>query len=330
MKKFLTILSFLTTLSSSLVVVACKTDNVDKEVKSKEDKNNQNKNLKYKKQDNRDTNNNNLTEKDNKNKEEKKEPKEEKNKSEGPEDRLGEKNHNSDKIDEEIKPDGEPRPSNPDDSFHNLGTQSKEPMELENHNNSGENSSAEQPQADESPKEEKELNNKTVEYKQKIDKLISEKDNSQIIVFFKDLYSEITQDEFNKVNSKKTTEANNKIISLFNENNSENLKSKIDNFINEVFGNDFKWNENDKKKLGELLKQTSNEQKDNVLEKIDQLFLDITGRKTNENAKNAAEEIEYLLTQKQYDEVKQKMYELVDKIEKIEKLPILNNILLLS
>nr|VZS00318.1 hypothetical protein MF5582_00536 [Mycoplasma feriruminatoris] len=35
MKKFLTILSFLTTLSSSLVVAACKTDNVDKEIKTK-------------------------------------------------------------------------------------------------------------------------------------------------------------------------------------------------------------------------------------------------------------------------------------------------------
>nr|VZS00316.1 hypothetical protein MF5582_00535 [Mycoplasma feriruminatoris] len=138
------------------------------------------------------------------------------------------------------------------------------------------------------------------------------------------MYSEITQDEFNNVVSKKISEANEKITSLFGEANTGDLKSKIDSFIKAVFGDDFKWSEEDKKKLGELLKKSSSNEKSKVVDDIDQLFLDVTSKKSSEKTEKVVEEIQSLLTQKKYDKVKQNMYTLVDKIDKIEKIPTYN------
>ncbi|SRX66411.1 hypothetical protein [Mycoplasma mycoides] len=43
MKKILTLLSFITVLSSSLIVVSCKTDNTNQKIKEKENKTDSNK-----------------------------------------------------------------------------------------------------------------------------------------------------------------------------------------------------------------------------------------------------------------------------------------------
>ncbi|WFQ90230.1 hypothetical protein [Mycoplasma feriruminatoris] len=318
MKKFLTILSFLTTLTSSLVVVACKTDNVDKEVKNKENKNEQNnnprdnKNNKDSKNTNYNNNNNNLKEKDNENKDKKIEHKE---------------NNNIDKLGEERQPDGQSSPGKSENSSHNLGTQPVEPKKPENYNNSSGNSSEEQPQADELPKEEKGLNSKTVEYKQKIDTLIEKKNDNGILTFFTDLYSEIIEDEFNNKWSKKIAEANSKVTELFDQSGFENIMSKINTFISDIFGKDSNWNEEDKKKLIDLLKKGSSTNKEKTLEYIDQLFLDITGKNSKEKLEKEIAKLEKILTQKDYNKVKEIVNELVSKIEKIS---IITNISLLN
>ncbi|WFQ91052.1 lipoprotein [Mycoplasma feriruminatoris] len=309
MKKFLTILSFLTVLSSSLVTIACKTAKNNKNI--------------IEKQNNENVSTTNTTSRKN----------------------AGSKENKKHKKDEEVetkikdnnvtKPEVTDKTNNHDSNL-NSNMNSNNTLEPNNNNEINSNNTVnnerntlpknEMPN-DEAPREENKPSKETIESKEKIDKLVKEKNNMEISVFFTDLYSVISQEEFNNKWSEKISEANVKVVKLFGNNNSESLKTQINDFVTEVFGVNSKWTDEDKKKLSDILMKTSKENKDDYIDDLDQLFINVTSRET-EQEKKAKEEIEKLLNQGDYGKVKKIIYELIDKNEEIQKERMRNNILI--
>ncbi|WFQ91875.1 hypothetical protein MFERI14815_00488 [Mycoplasma feriruminatoris] len=307
MKKFLTILSFLTTLSSSLVVVACKTDNVDKEVKNKEDKNEQNNNPRDNKN-NKDKQHNNLKEKRIKNKEEKIEFKEE-NKFEKITESKPNSNNNSGS-------------NNNNESNSNSGSLNgiyqKFPM-------------SEMPN-DQAPKDEepfKKESENIKKHKQEVDEIISKMDHEKIEYLFKEYNSNLIQNEFdNKMN--KISSLISDIFKLFDKYRPEELKTQISDLINQNSKGNYTWNEECKKKLDEILKQISKEEKNTIVNKIEELFFTLLNNESENKRKNLNNELDQLLKSKQYEKIKEKLYGMLEKSKNIEKAPLMVDSLIVN
>ncbi|WFQ92715.1 hypothetical protein [Mycoplasma feriruminatoris] len=305
MKKFLTILSFLTTLSSSLVVVACKTDNVDKEVKNKENKNEQNNNPKDNKQNQeiKNTNNNNLREKQTENQEKKLKPKEEK--------KNGTKSEKS--VESEAKPNNTLVPN---DNSNNQGNFNNGTL-----NNNSEDSPKNEMPNDEPPRDE---NQKEVsELKAKLNDALDKMDNMKIRFFFQELYSNIVNSEFNKISNELILKARKEIPKLFKKYKFETLKHQVNIFISSLFDKNYKWAENGKLKLNKLLTNIGKEE--DFIDEVELLISDLLTDELQNKQKEAISEIEKLIKDKNYSEIKQKLYKLIDKLKDIEKAPLISN-----
>ncbi|WFQ94402.1 hypothetical protein [Mycoplasma feriruminatoris] len=293
MKKFLTILSFLTTISSSLVV-ACKTDNVDKEVKNKENKNEQNNNQR----------DNNLKEKDTKNKEEKREHKENK-KDQSKSEKGAESEPNSNNI-------LSPNNNSADQSNSNSGSL-----------NDNENLPKNLMPNDESSNEERQ--EEANRLKAEIDEALDKMDDMKIDFFFKDLYFNIVQNDFDNKLSKLMSDVRNVIPELFKKYETEGLKTQISIFIGNIFGEKYKWNEKNREKLNTLLTNIVIKEEEKTIDAIEQLFIDLLTDELQNKQNESVSEIEKLIKGKQYPIIKQKLHELINKSKSIEKIPLISN-----
>ncbi|WFQ96049.1 lipoprotein [Mycoplasma feriruminatoris] len=294
MKKFLTILSFLTTLSSSLVV-ACKTDNVGKEVKNKEDKNNQNRNPK----------NNNLKEKDTEGKEEKIEFKEE-------------KTEKSTEL--EIDPNNNINKSNEND--YNSGSLS----------DNIQNSPINEMPNDQASKDENTLKNESEDVKKlkkEVDDSIAKMDDTKIKYLFTELNSNLIQNEFNN-RTNKISAIISEVYNLFDKYKTEDLKAQISDFIDKNSNKNYNRNDEIKHKLNEILSQMSKEEKNTIIDNIEQLLSNALDNELESKRKNLVSELDQLLINKQYKVIKENLYEMIEKSENIQKVLLVNDPLITS
>ncbi|WP_347938167.1 lipoprotein [Mycoplasma feriruminatoris] len=241
MKKFLTILSFLTTLSSSLVVVACKTDKTDQ------------------------------------------------------------------KINEHNKIDNKENDSN------------SNPKELEKPNNNLNMSEQDLPKDQPNNKEEKneKIDEFAGEIKKEIEELLNKKEKSKILDYASSLISKFLQSSSQKQLLEELNNLESEISKLFDESKIEDIKAKIALLFSESLDNST--NGNEAQKLKQLLDKVTKENKELILETTRDLLGKKISNEFDQELKTRINEVNSLLEKKDYNGVKTKLFDIVDKSAKLEK-----------
>ncbi|MDP4040067.1 lipoprotein [Mycoplasma mycoides] len=234
MKKILTLLSFITALSSSLIVISCKTDNTSQKIKEKENKTDS-------KETDKPSNNSNSSE------------------QELPKDQPNTKEDKNEKI----------------DSF------------------------AEQ-------------------IKKEVKEVLDTKESSKILEYSASLISKFLQRSSQKQSLKQLTNLESKISKLFDESKFDDVKTEITVLFSDSLENS-NANGNEAQKLKELLDKVSKENKESILEAIRELLGKKISNEFEQELKTKINEINSLLTKKDYDRIKTKLFDIVDKSAKLEK-----------
>ncbi|QVK02333.1 hypothetical protein I7636_01875 [Mycoplasma mycoides subsp. capri] len=150
--------------------------------------------------------------------------------------------------------------------------------------------------------------------KQKIQEIQKNVDSKQEHLI-KNLTSEIVHkylwNSFVKQTDKKLLELNNKILKLFNESKIDDIKIEINTLLSESFSVNQKIIEKEKQEITDLLKDIKIENKEQIIAKINSLLIKISTNKFNKEQQQLTNEINKLLSQKQYEQVKRKLIDLI-------------------
>lgn len=159
--------------------------------------------------------------------------------------------------------------------------------------------------------------------KHEVDEIISKKNDGKIRYLFKELNSNLIQNEYDHKVSKISSLISD-IFKLFDKYESEKLKTQINDLINKNSDGNYNWNQEYKQKLDEILKQISKEEKNTIVDKIEQLFFNLLDNESENKRNNLDNELEQLLGNKQYNEIKEKLYKMIEKSKNIEKVLLIN------
>ncbi|QVK03132.1 lipoprotein [Mycoplasma mycoides] len=236
MKKILTLLSFITVLSSSLIVVSCKVDKTEQKIKEKENKADSNK-----KETDKPSNNSNSSE------------------QELPKDQANTKEQKNEKIDDFAE-----------------------------------------------------------QIKKEVKEVLDTKESSKILGYSAGLISKFLQKSSQKQSLEQLTNLENKISKLFDESKFDDVKAEITVLFSDSLENS-NANGNEAQKLKELLDKVSKENKESILEDIRELLGKKISNEYEQELKTKINEINSLLTKKDYDSIKTKLFDIVDKSAKLEK-----------
>ncbi|QVK07224.1 hypothetical protein [Mycoplasma mycoides] len=148
--------------------------------------------------------------------------------------------------------------------------------------------------------------------KQKIQEIQKNVDSKQDHLI-KNLTSEIVHkylwNSFVKQTDKKLSELNNKILKLFNESKIDDIKIEINTLLSESFSVNQKITE--KQEITDLLKEIKIENKEQIIAKINSLLIKISKNEFNKEQEELRNEINKLLSQKQYEQVKRKLIDVI-------------------
>ncbi|CBW54148.1 Hypothetical protein, predicted lipoprotein [Mycoplasma mycoides subsp. capri LC str. 95010] len=238
MKKILTLLSFITALSSSIIVVSCKTDNTNQKIKEKDNKNDSN----------------------------------------------------------------------------------QKPKELEKPNGSLNPSEQVLPKDQPITKEDKneKIDSFAEQIKKEVKEVLDTKESSKILGYSASLISKFLQRSSQKQSLEQLTNLENKISKLFDESKFDDVKTEITVLFSDSLENS-NANGNEAQKLKELLDKVSKENKESILEAIRELLGKKISNEFEQELKTKINEINSLLTKKDYDSIKTKLFDIVDKSAKLEK-----------
>ncbi|QVJ96708.1 lipoprotein [Mycoplasma mycoides subsp. capri] len=234
MKKILTLLSFITAFSSSIIVVSCKTDNTNQKIKEKENK-----------------------------------------------------------------------------------TDSKDKDKPSNNSNSSEQELPKDQPITKEQKDEK-IDSFAEQIKKEIKEVLDTKESSKILGYSASLISKFLQRSSQKQSLEQLTNLENKISKLFDESKFDDVKTEITLLFSNSLENS-NANGNEAQKLKELLDKVSKENKESILEAIRELLGKKISNEFEQELKTKINEINSLLTKKDYDSIKTKLFDIVDKSAKLEK-----------
>ncbi|QVJ95834.1 hypothetical protein [Mycoplasma mycoides] len=151
--------------------------------------------------------------------------------------------------------------------------------------------------------------------KQKIQEIQKNVDSKQDYLI-KNLASEIVHkylwNLFAKQTDKKISALNNKILKLFNESKIDDIKIEINTLFSESFSVNQKITEKEKQEITDLLKDIKIENKEQIIAKINSLLIKISTNEFNKEQEQLTNEINKLLSQKQYEQIKRKLIDLVN------------------
>ncbi|WFQ90228.1 Vmc-like lipoprotein signal peptide domain-containing protein [Mycoplasma feriruminatoris] len=157
--------------------------------------------------------------------------------------------------------------------------------------------------------------------KEKIKKMIANREDEMIGIFSKDLYSNLLQNEFSNESSKKLSSIRNELYELFEKYGIEDLKVQINLLISNNFDAKYKLNNEENKKLKDLLTNISKQNKDKIIEDIDSFLTQILTNESQQKLKSLTDEIAKILAKKEYDKLEKKLFNLADKLSKLENPP---------
>ncbi|MDP4040070.1 hypothetical protein [Mycoplasma mycoides] len=183
-----------------------------------------------------------------------------------------------------------------------------------NVSNSNSSSSKEQhnPKINEEPKDKNKIDKTLSEFENKLDQLIKNKEFEHVKNLAFELIFKNSLSLLEKQAEKKIHEINEKILKLFNESNFDQIKAEITTLISNSFNNS-KVTDQQRKEITELLDQVSLENKEKILLKINELFAKVTRSEFQEYQNKLINEIEQLITNKQYEKLKEKILSLANK-----------------
>ncbi|QVK06350.1 lipoprotein [Mycoplasma mycoides] len=235
MKKIIPILSFITALSSSLIVVSCKTDNNNQKIKEKENETGSNKK------------------------------------------EIETPNNNSNPSERDLLKD--------------------QPINKEQ-------------------KDEK-TNNFADKFKKDIKDLLDKKDDSKIKDYAKDLITKYLQKSSEKQLLNNWFDLEKKIKKWFDESKLDYIKKEITILFSESFNTSS--NNQESRKIKDLLDKVTKENKSGILEEVRNLFGKKVSKELEEELKVKIDEVNNLLSKMQYDTIKSKLFDIVDKTAELEK-----------
>ncbi|ACU78876.1 putative liporotein [synthetic Mycoplasma mycoides JCVI-syn1.0] len=192
--------------------------------------------------------------------------------------------------------------------------------ETETPNNNLNPSEKELPKDQPNTKEDK--NEKIDDFAEKIKKELKEvldtKESSKILESASGLISKFLQRSSQKQSLEQLTNLENKISKLFDESKFDDVKTEITLLFSNSLENS-NANDIEVKKLKELLDKVSKENKKVILETTIELLGKKISNEFEQELKTRINEINSLLTKKDYDSIKTKLFDIVDKSAKLEK-----------
>ncbi|QVJ95832.1 lipoprotein [Mycoplasma mycoides] len=192
--------------------------------------------------------------------------------------------------------------------------------EIDKPNNNLKPSDQELPKDQPNTKEEK--NEKIDDFAEKIKKEVKEildtKESSKILESAAGLISKFLQRSSQKQSLEQLTNLENKISKLFDESKFDDVKTEITLLFSDSLENS-NANDIEVKKLKELLDKVSKENKKTILETTIELLGKKISNEFEQELKTRINEINSLLTKKDYDSIKTKLFDIVDKSAQLEK-----------
>ncbi|QVJ96710.1 hypothetical protein I7634_02070 [Mycoplasma mycoides subsp. capri] len=182
---------------------------------------------------------------------------------------------------------------------------------ISNNNSSIENKQ-DNPKINEEPKDKNKKDKTLSEFENRLDQLIKNKEFEHVKNLAFELIFKNSLSLLEKQAEKKIREINEKILKLFSESNFDQIKAEITTLISNSFNNS-KVTYQQRKEITELLDQVSLENKEKILLKINELFAKVTRSEFQEYQNKLINEIEQLITNKQYEKLKEKILSLANK-----------------
>ncbi|QVK07220.1 lipoprotein [Mycoplasma mycoides] len=154
--------------------------------------------------------------------------------------------------------------------------------------------------------------------KKEVKEVLDTKESSKILESAAGLISKFLQRSSQKQSLEQLTNLENKISKLFDESKFDDVKAEITVLFSDSLENS-NANGNEAQKLKELLDKVSKENKESILEAIRELLGKKISNEFEQELKTKINEINSLLTKKDYDSIKTKLFDIVDKSAKLEK-----------
>ncbi|WP_434323523.1 hypothetical protein [Mycoplasma capricolum] len=174
-----------------------------------------------------------------------------------------------------------------------------------------------------SKKEKEEKTDKFVStLKNQIEDFIKNKEDEKIKNLATEIVVKKIQKTFNIDAFKKISDLNTEITRAFEKSHSEDLKTQITLIISNSFISEYKFSQEQIKKITELLTQANKDNKEKVLKTFNELVTEILTKQFEEEIKKITSEIDTLISNKKYEDVKNKLIEFIKKTAELEKLSI--------
>ncbi|QVK02331.1 lipoprotein [Mycoplasma mycoides subsp. capri] len=196
-------------------------------------------------------------------------------------------------------------------------TDSKEKDKPSNNSNSSEQELPKDQPTTKKEKDEK-IDTFAEKIKKEIKEILDKKDNSKILEYASGLISKFLQRSSQKQSFEKLTSLESKISKLFDKSDFNEIKKQIILLFSDSLENNNAIG-NEGQKLKQLLDKVTKENKNLILETTRDLLGKKISNEFEQELKARINEINSLLTEKKYNSVKTKLFDMVDKSAKLEK-----------
>ncbi|UZK63910.1 lipoprotein [Mycoplasma mycoides subsp. capri] len=191
--------------------------------------------------------------------------------------------------------------------------------ETETPNNNSNSSEQELPKDQPITKEQK--NEKTDSFADKLKKdlkeILDKKEDLKIREYSTKLISKYFQKSSEKQLLNNWFDLEKKIKNWFDESELDDIKKEITILFSETFDNNS--NNQESRKLKDLLDKVTKDNKEGILEEVKNLFGQKISKELEEKLKSETNEINNLLSKMQYETIKTKLFDIVDKTAELEK-----------
>ncbi|WP_434335629.1 hypothetical protein V2P56_02435 [Mycoplasma capricolum subsp. capricolum] len=208
--------------------------------------------------------------------------------------------------------------------YNKSSNNEEHPVTNSNDHNTQKNDISKMPKIDTISKKEKE--EKTDKFvstlKNQIEDFIKNKEDEKIKNLATEIIVKKTQKTFDVDAFKKISDLDTEITRAFEKSGSEDLKTQITLIISNSFISEYKFSQEQIKKMTELLTQANKDSKEKVLKTFNELVTEILTKQFEEEIKKITSEIDTLISNKKYEDVKNKLIEFIKKTAELEKLSI--------